>query len=190
MTFPNVLLLGASGYLGGCLYSAMQGQARVISTHCTQARISGSLSYDFWCDDLQPFLEQHHIDIVLMAASVAANQEIETGMYQQRVEQFVQASRSCRLVYVSSDGIFDGQQGLYAETDRPTPLTAYGHNLHIFEACVQTHCADYCIARPSYLYGYAGPNLDRRLARVRADLRAGKTVNAFHDMFKSPMQVQ
>ena len=195
---PRILLLGASGYLGRCLYSTLFNQAWVLPVHRTRALQPGSLAYDFWRDDLQPLLREHRIDCVLMAVSVAAasvvygatHSEVETQSYQEHVERFVRAASGRRLIYVSSDGIFDGNRGLYTEADIPTPMTPYGHNLQVFEQCVKQYCPDHCIVRPSYLYGYAGSQLDSRLARVRADLLANKTVHAFSDMYKSPMQVQ
>src|ERR1700730_8762563 len=144
---PCVLLPGSSGFLGRCLYSALQDRVHVIPIHCTQALWPDSLLYDFWQDDLQSILERQQVDIVVMAANVAytaTDSQIDGRVYQQRVERFVRAVSGCRLVYVSSDGIFDGKQGLYAETDIPTPSTAYGRNLHWFETCVQANCANFC----------------------------------------------
>lgn len=188
----NLLLIGSNGFLGRCLYTVLQtfSQVNLLPTHRKQGLFPDSRPYDFWHDDLEPLLAEAQVDTLIMAASVAAaNPAIEWKNYQRCVERFVQAARTCRLIYIASDGIFDGKKGLYAETDIPTPSTAYGRNLQYFEECVQTNCPDYCIARPSYLYGYAGSELDRRLARVRADLLAGQTVTAFCDMFKSPMEV-
>jgi dTDP-4-dehydrorhamnose reductase len=189
----NVLLIGSNSFLGRCLYAALQtfSQVNLLPTHRQQGLFPDSRPYDFWHDDLEPLLAEAHVDTLIMAASVAApDLAIEWENYQRRVERFVQAARSCRFIYISSDGIFDGKQGLYAETDVPTPSTVYGRNLQYFEECVQMNCTDYCITRPSYLYGYTGSELDRRrLARVRADLLSGQTVTAFCDMFKSPMEV-
>ncbi|GHO43895.1 hypothetical protein KSX_20580 [Ktedonospora formicarum] len=119
----------------------------------------------------------------------AADPAVDKHEYHYRVKQFVQACRSCRVAYISSDGIFDGDKGLYTEKDQCHPVTPYGYNLQFFEERVRELCADYCIIRPSYLYGYAGGELDHRLTRVRAGLLSGESFEFFDDMFKSPLNV-
>ena len=93
------------------------------------------------------------------------------------------------MIDLSSDGVFDGQQGNYAESDIPTPITPYGKNLQYFEETVQNLCSDYCIIRPSYLYGYSLSQLDHRLSHARCQLLAGEQLTYFTDMIKSPMEV-
>src|SRR5581483_10560775 len=75
------------------------------------------------------------------------------------------------------------------ENDIPTPSTLYGRNLFYLEEMVQNLCTDYCIIRPSYLYGYSLSQLDHRLSHVRARLLAGEQLTYFTDMIKSPMEV-
>lgn len=121
-----------------------------------------------------------------MAAAVEKDAE-ET--FEARVQLFVNACTSLYLVYSSSDALFDGTKGNYRETDLPSPVTAYGHNLLYFETQVQTHCNNYLIVRPSYLYGYSLGVLDSRLEKTKLLLEAGETVSYFDDMFKSPLEV-
>ena len=58
------------------------------------------------------------------------------------------------LTYVSTDYVFDGEKGLYTEDDKTNPLSYYGYTKLTGEAFIQKHAAQWCIARPSVLYGW------------------------------------
>jgi dTDP-4-dehydrorhamnose reductase len=187
-----MLLIGSAGYLGRTLMTHLQQTGQVISTHRTKALFAGSQRYDFWTDDVYSLVEQHQIDTVIIAAKMAyetAGPGYEFALFKQRVERLIQGCQQCRVVYISSDGIFDGKKGHYTENDIPTPVTLYGRNLQCLEEQVQKLCSDYCIIRPSYLYGYSHSQLDHRLSQAQERLLAGEQLAYFTDMIKSPMEV-
>lgn len=189
----RLLLLGSSGYLGRTLAPLLLEQSfTLLPSHRSRAPFSDSIKFDFWRDDISPLLREREVDVVVVAANMAyeaAVPAVDKHEYHRRVNQFVQACSSRRMVYISSDGIFDGDKGLYTEEDQCHPVTPYGSNLQFFEERVREFCADHCIMRPSYLYGYAGGELDHRLERVRSGLLNGESFEFFDDMFKSPLDV-
>lgn len=194
MRIPQrLLLLGSSGYLGRTLTTLMLEQpVTLFPTYRTTTLFPQALRYDFWRDDLADFVREQKIDAVIMAANMAyeaVDPLFDGKLYRRRVNQLVQACMHCRFIYISSDGIFDGRQGAYTESDPPHPTTPYGQNLHFFEARVREFCENYCIIRPSYLYGYSLGELDRRLRRVREGLLQGEHFEYFDDMLKSPLDV-
>lgn len=168
----------------------LQARGYVVPAHRSQVRFAGSLRYDFWKDDMHSLVERQRIDTVVIAANMAgAHSAYDHAFFKQRVDLLVRGCQQCRVIYISSDGIFDGKQGHYTESDIPVPMTPYGRNLHYFEETVQCLCENYCIIRPSYLYGYSLAQLDPRLSRVREQLLAGEQLAFFDDMIKSPMDV-
>src|SRR2546429_113381 len=188
----RILLLGSTGYLGRTLMTQLQQTVQVIPTYRTRALFANSHRYDFWTDNIRSLVEHHQIDTVIIAAKMAyeaADPACEFTIFQQRAERLIRGCQHCRVVYISSDGIFDGKKGNYNESDIPTPLTLYGRNLQCLEEMVQNFCQDYCIIRPSYLYGYSLSQLDRRLSSVRTRLLTGERLTYFTDMIKSPMEV-
>ncbi|GER90453.1 NAD(P)-dependent oxidoreductase [Dictyobacter vulcani] len=184
----KILLVGSTGYLGQALMLQLQPAGQVIPTHRSRALFKGSWRYDFWTDILSDFIQQERVDTVVIAASMAGS-AVEFTVFQQCVQQLMLAIKHCRVIYISSDGIFSGRKGNYTEEDIPDPITSYGRNLHYFEQIVQQRCANYCIIRPSYLYGYSQGKLDSRLSGARESLLAGKHLTYFSDMLKSPMEV-
>lgn len=185
----RILLLGSTGYLGRTLMMHLQHTGHVVPTYRTAARFADSRHYDFRTDDVHSLVEQYQIDTVVIAANMAADPAYEFGIFKQQAERLIRGCKQCRVIYLSSDGIFDGKQGHYAESDIPTPVTLYGRNLHHLEEQIQNLCVDYCIIRPSYLYGYSLSQLDPRLTSARTRLLAGEQLTYFTDMVKSPMEV-
>jgi dTDP-4-dehydrorhamnose reductase len=185
----HILLIGSTGYLGRTLMKRLQITNQVIPTHRTKAFFDGSQHYDFWTDNVDTLIQRYHIDTVVIAANMAYEATDPASLFQQRVKQLIQRCQQCRVIYISSDGVFDGKKGNYIEIDIPTPITLYGRNLRYFEEVVQNQCSNYCIIRPSYLYGYSLSQLDPRLTAAQTRLLAGERLTYFMDMIKSPMEV-
>lgn len=188
----RIRLLGSADYLGRALLAPLQHAGQVVPTHRTQPQFALSQRYDFWTDAFEALLERHQITLVGMVASLAyprtaAARDESTFAYQ--AQQFISAGQHCRVVLLSSDGIFDGRTGHYTERDLPSPITPYGRNLLSLEQAVQRLCTDYCIVRPSYGYGYSLGQFDRRLSQARDRLLAGEARQYFSDMIESPMEV-
>ena len=57
------------------------------------------------------------------------------------------------LVYVSTDYVFSGEEGMYKETDKPKPINYYGLTKLQGEKKVTASSIDSCIARTSVIYG-------------------------------------
>lgn len=73
------------------------------------------------------------------------------------VENIIEAARrsEATIVHVSSDYIFDGKNGPYAEDDRPEPVSYYGKTKLASENALRASGLKYLIARTMVLYGYA-----------------------------------
>ncbi len=89
-----------------------------------------------------------------------------------------------RLVYVSTDYVFDGKKGMYAETDTPNPINVYGKTKLEGEALLKEAGIDWCIARTSVLYGW---HENYNFAKwVVGELREGKSINVVNGQYCSP----
>ena len=183
----NVLLVGSSGFLGRSVMAALR-QAGANAHGTYRAEVTPDASpFDFWQDDVTPLLTKTGADTVIFAAAVEA--DAPTAQLVRRAERFLKACAGLRVVYGSSDAVFDGLKGNYTENDPPAPTTLYGKNLVAVEKLVREHCPDACVIRPSYLYGFSVGRLDGRLEHARRRLLSGETLRYADDMFKSPMEV-
>jgi dTDP-4-dehydrorhamnose reductase len=70
-----------------------------------------------------------------------------------------------RLVFFSSDYVFDGSRGPYAETDPPKPICVYGFQKVLSEHYISLHASKYLIVRSTVVYGWEsqGKNFVQRL---------------------------
>ena len=75
-----------------------------------------------------------------------------------------------RLLYVSTDYVFDGTRGGYREDDPTTPLSYYAENKVEAENIVST-LPSFIIARPSVIYGW------NAMEKSATPSSSGKTVN-------------
>lgn len=90
-----------------------------------------------------------------------------------------------KLVYVSTDYVFDGAKGMYREGDVTNPINYYGKTKLEGEHVVKSTCNDWVIARTSVLYGWnpAKPNF---VAWALDELMAGNRIRIVNDQFNSP----
>jgi len=59
-----------------------------------------------------------------------------------------------KMIYISTDFVFDGKKGMYKETDKTNPINYYGKTKLEGEKRVKEICKNYVIARTSVLYGW------------------------------------
>lgn len=91
-----------------------------------------------------------------------------------------------RMLYVSTDSVFDGQRSGYTEEDAPAPIHAYGRTKLAGELAVQTELADALIVR-TCIYGWSPqekPSLAQWLLRR---LESFEVTPGFTDVTFSPI---
>ena len=90
------------------------------------------------------------------------------------------------FIFFSSDLVFDGRQGNYAESARPNPLSVYAETKIAAEQVVLAN-PKHTVVRIS-LNGGASPTGDRGFnEQMRRAWQAGKTLKLFVDEFRCPL---
>jgi dTDP-4-dehydrorhamnose reductase len=92
-----------------------------------------------------------------------------------------------RLIHISTDALFNGQNAPYTENDRPTPIHAYGRAKAEAETIAGRH-PDHVIVRTSLIYGLQ--IMDQGTAWVVNALRKGQPVTLFTDQYRNPVWAQ
>ncbi len=94
-----------------------------------------------------------------------------------------------RLVFVSSDMVFDGRRGLYRETDETNPINVYGKTKVEGERIVSTLCSNHLIARAALIYGRPRGGGSSFSTWIEQRLLAGEPVPLFADQYRTPILV-
>lgn len=197
----RILLTGASGQLGGYLLRELQAQDWPVTAW------SGNRTGDLFG------VRFHPVDLALpdriAAGYYAARPEVvlHLGAVTTVAECFREPERArrvntiatatlaelagrtgARLIFLSTDMVFDGAKGGYREEDVPAPLSVYGRSKAEAEQAVLSLSGG-VVVRMSLLYG---PTLVGRPGffdnQVR-DLRQGRSFPLFEDEWRTPLDL-
>lgn len=90
-----------------------------------------------------------------------------------------------KLVFFSSDYVFDGRDGPYSEIEPANPLSQYGRQKLIGEHYIGLHARDYLIIRTTVVYGWESQEKNF-VQRLVTTLKAGQRVRVPVDQIGSP----
>jgi len=90
-----------------------------------------------------------------------------------------------KLIYVSTDYVFDGDHGMYREDDQTAPINYYGESKLAGERFVQEICPDSVIARTSVLYGQ-NPVRQNFVTWAVDEMKKENRINIVNDQYTSP----
>lgn len=78
------------------------------------------------------------------------------------------------LLYISTAGIFDGEEDLYDDWDQPNPLGVYARSKYIGERYVAENAKRFLVCRAGWMMG-SGPQKDKKFVqKVMKQLKDGK----------------
>jgi len=159
MAKTKILIIGASGFLGSKFYEKFSQNYKVVGTY-----LKNKQDNLYFCDitkkDLDIFKETKP-DIVIHVVGVTKLDTCETNKdlaYKINVEGTENIIKGCKLnnskiIYLSTDFVFDGKKGNYKEEDETNPLSYYAKTKIKSEELVKNSGLDYIIARVAVLYG-------------------------------------
>ena len=96
------------------------------------------------------------------------------------------AETGAHLVHVSTDYVYDGEAGPYAEDALPNPRGAYATSKWLGERAAQFWVPQATIARTAVVYGWPAAGRPNFGSWLLSSLSAGKPVQLFEDQFVSP----
>ena len=190
----KILVTGASGLLGSKIKAFAGENRNVIPTHRTLSLFPNSVKLDVTdkTETFQIIRElKPHIVVHTAAETNVDRCEIEKeSAWKTNVEGTVNVAEACakmsvKLVYISTDYVFEGKKGLYMEEDKPNPVNYYGLTKLKGEESIRKLCKDYVIARTSVLYGWH-PSKANFATWITERLEHGKTINVVYDHYNSP----
>ncbi len=194
-----VLVTGAGGLLGSRLVEALAARGhRVVAVYrrhpppALEGVEPRRLDVTDWVrlEDLVLKTRPHAIIHAAAMTDVDGCERDREAAWRVNVgatRSIVRAARvvNAHLVYVSTDYVFDGEKGLYRETDTPAPVNYYGLTKLVAEELVRASDLLYTVVRPSAIYGVGGSK--KSFAEYVAErLTRGEEVRALVDQYVSP----
>ncbi|GGA05350.1 NAD(P)-dependent oxidoreductase [Paenibacillus marchantiophytorum] len=181
----NILITGAGGQLGYDLIRVFKPVHQVTAWRRDQLDVSNE-------QQVMDILLKERPDVVIHAAAYTNvdQAEVETELaYDVNAMGSLHIAKACeqigaKLVYVSTDYVFDGTKGTpYEEQDSTNPGNVYGHSKLLGEKFVRMTSSKHFIVRTSWLYGTKGANF---VTKVLEKARSGGPLSIVNDQFGSP----
>jgi dTDP-4-dehydrorhamnose reductase len=197
----RVLVTGASGTLGSALCRMLASRCEVTGAYFSHPCVpedAGSVRIDLGdpagiraaIDALKPAIIMH-AGAMTDPDKCEAMPETALRVNFQGTQDLARLADACRsrMVYVSTDLVFDGKRGNYCEADIPHPLSIYGVSKLRGEEAVSDCCEDSLVVRSTLIYGSGGPVSKTFLGRLLENLSAGMRVQLFTDQKRNPILV-
>jgi len=165
----RVLITGSTGLLGKAMMETCPAAYSVISLHLHPHRGQG-LTQDILGDIrdmkvLRDIFAKQDFDVVVHMAGIS-NVDYAERHHQEALDSNLGGTANIveccnqfdkRLIYVSSNAVFDGTRAPYRETDPVSPTHAYGRIKVQCEELVMKRAKQFSIARPILTYGWNHP---------------------------------
>ncbi|MHC1588266.1 MAG: SDR family oxidoreductase, partial [Methermicoccaceae archaeon] len=93
-----------------------------------------------------------------------------------------------KLVFISSDLVFDGKKGSYSEEDEVNPLIVYGKQKVMAEKIIREGLDSWLILRASSVYGWTSKG-DNFVLWALQELKRGQELDIVYDQYVTPLYV-
>ena len=198
----KILITGGSGLLGKALIETQNPKFKIIATYVGEYTMKNYDNIEYHKLDIRDYIayeqlfQQFRPDVTIHTAGIGSPDYAETNRketWDMNVEGTRHISALCekngsRLVYISSNGIYDGEMAPYGEEDLPVPVNYYGEVKLQAEKILMKVSIPYAIVRPILMYGWNHPFERSNIAtyaleRFNKDLK----IQVYDDVFVTPL---
>lgn len=191
----RVYIAGGGGMLGEAFYKQFSGdfEVKVTDIDVNESWITYLDFRDFeaYRNDVLSFRPDYLFHIGAHTSLEYCELNIEDAYLTNTiaVENAVKISNELDipLLYISTAGIFDGEQLLYDDWDKPNPLGHYARSKYMGERFVVENKNAYLVCRAGWMMG-GGPKKDKKfVSKILKQIKEGKTeLNIVNDKFGTP----
>jgi len=195
----RLLITGTSGMLGSNMAAEIGNKYEVfgIDVLCANSALKNQFRIDLKeKEKVKEIIDSVNPDFVVHCAALTKVDECEKKVkeaYESNVtatENLASAVRPhTRFLYISTDSVFDGKRGGYAEADTPSPLNNYARTKLEAEKIIEKYLKNYVIIRTS-IFGKNFAREGKSFAEwICESLRLNTPITMFTDIIFSPISV-
>lgn len=188
------LIIGASGLIGGYILDVLSRKGCKPQGTAFKQKIPNLITFDITkINEVRFLLNKFKPDVLFISAANSNVDLCEIEPNKTRrvnvrpVEHIIEEAlkRGIKIVYFSSDYVFDGTSGPYVEIDIPSPISEYGRQKLQVEQMLQQSTIDFLIVRITVVYGKEclGKNF---IVRIMNELKAGNKILIPQDQIGTP----
>lgn len=201
--FDSVLITGVSGLVGSALYEAVASRARTVTGVYRATPFSAGGKGRFVAADLARPDELRRImngAVPTLVFNCAAMPDIAPCEADPGAARRINADAPAlladichetrtRLVHFSTDQVFDGEEGGYAESAPVSPVHEYGRSKAEGERAVLETGADAAVIRLALVYGRSHTGERSASEKLVRALRAGRPLSLYDNEYRTPVLV-
>ncbi|UCE36340.1 MAG: SDR family oxidoreductase [Thermoplasmata archaeon] len=199
----KLMIIGGSGLLGGHLARFAQEEYEVVATYMGHpieipgCRTTSMDIRDFYKTENK--ISKEKPDLIILSAAQRNVDYCEKKPEEvwkinvQGAKNVAIASKKvqAKLIYLSTDLVFDGEKEGYQEEEDPNPINYYGKTKLEGEKEVAKACEDYAIARVSVLYDWNPfEHTFNFVSWVYNSLKEKKEISLFTDQFRNATYIK
>ena len=197
----KTLIIGGSGLVGRAIIQRAEDFGKVYATYySTRINSEGIETCQLDVRDanrVNDVVKEIQPDIVINAAAKRNTRYCEKNpeeAYRVCVEGTKNIVNVCKnvnakMVFISSDQVFDGTKGKYKEEDKVNPLNTYGKQKAMAEKIIKNNSDNWLIIRASFIYGWF-PRRDNFVSWVVENLKNEREIQISYDQFVTPIHVE
>lgn len=196
-----ISIVGASGFLGKSLYNHLTATIgnyyEIIGTFFSSNNPNTLYQLDITnFEEVEKYLLMYKPDYLILTAGTKNIQLCEEDyeyaytLNTKPVEIFIQILEKhqlpMKLVFFSTDYVFDGQKGFYKDTDTPNPQTNYGKTKYLSEKLLLKSKINFKIIRSAAVMGRCGRFFDWLMSEIKNN----ENVVVFNNIYFSPTPIE
>lgn len=187
----KILVTGFTGYVGSMIYGYFGAEHDVFGTSNDCCDTSRTFNCDLCSESAVRHLSsQIQPDIVIHAAGqkdisfCENNPDKAFAINSQATEHVAKLfGKNSRMLYISTDYVFEGTRGNYSEDDTPAPVTVYGKSKLLGEQQGGVLAGNnFSVIRTAALYN----DHSKFIEYLTGNLSTGQPVSCYTDTYYSP----
>ena len=190
----SILITGAFGQLGIACSSILESTFNIIKTGINADNDNNKLDVSSK-KDVENFLNQYRPDIILNLAALTDVDGCEQDPERADKINHEGVMHLCdgfdgHFIQLSTDYVFDGEDGPYLEDDLTNPISIYGKTKLQAETYLINSTVNYTIIRTNVVYSYSNETKASFLKWVVQSLKDSKHINVVSDQWNNPTSAE